>query len=57
MSSLIEAYSNMLVSIKIGDNIIEYSKGFKLFLTTKLSNPHYTPEITTKITLINFMIT
>lgn len=26
-------------------------------MTTKLSNPHYTPEICVKVTLLNFMVT
>lgn len=46
-----------ILSIKIGENILEYSKSFRLFITTKLRNPNYIPEISTKITLINFMIT
>lgn len=44
-------------SIKIGDGIIEYAINFKFYLTTKLRNPHYLPEVSTKVTLINFMIT
>lgn len=45
------------MSVRIGDNIIPYNKLFNLFMTTKLSNPHYTPEISTKVTIINFTIT
>jgi len=45
------------MTIKIGDSIIEYAKEFKFYLTTKLRNPHYLPEVSTKVTLINFMIT
>lgn len=26
-------------------------------MTTKLRNPHYLPEVSTKVTLLNFMIT
>ena len=33
------------------------SSEFKLFLVTKLPNPHYTPEIMAKTTIINFSIT
>jgi dynein heavy chain len=29
----------------------------RLYITTKLTNPHYLPEIVVKVTLINFMIT
>lgn len=35
--------------IKLGDKEVDYSPEFKLFLTTKLANPHYTPEISTKV--------
>lgn len=31
--------------IKIGENIIPYHKNFKFFITTKLRNPHYAPEV------------
>eukprot|EP00959_Pyramimonas_sp_CCMP1952_P282852 5912696-Pyramimonas_sp.AAC.1 len=43
--------------LKLGDNIIEYSKDFRLYMTTKLSNPHYLPEVSVKVSLLNFMIT
>ena len=43
--------------IKLGDSTIEYSNDFKLFITTKLRNPHYLPELSTKVSLLNFMIT
>eukprot|EP00930_Biecheleria_cincta_P034372 TRINITY_DN23765_c0_g1_i1.p1 TRINITY_DN23765_c0_g1~~TRINITY_DN23765_c0_g1_i1.p1 ORF type:complete len:4302 (-),score=866.21 TRINITY_DN23765_c0_g1_i1:110-13015(-) len=43
--------------IKLGEAIIEWQKDFKLFLTTKLRNPHYLPEVAVKVTLLNFMIT
>ena len=45
------------MTLKIGDSVIEYSKDFKFYITTKLRNPHYLPEVSTKVTLINFMIT
>merc|ERR1719424_189171 len=43
--------------IKLGEAIVEWSKDFKLYLTTKLRNPHYLPEVAVKVTLLNFMIT
>ena len=45
------------MTLKIGDSIIEYDKNFRFYLTTKLRNPHYLPEVSTKVTLINMMIT
>ena len=29
---------------------------FRLYLQTKLANPHYTPEISTKATIVNFCV-
>lgn len=43
--------------IRLGENVIEYNHDFRFYITTKLSNPHYLPEVATKVTLLNFMIT
>ena len=43
--------------IKLGETLVEYSKNFRFYLTTKLRNPHYLPEVVVKVTLLNFMIT
>ena len=43
--------------IRVGENVIEYSKDFRFYITTRLRNPHYLPEVAVKITLLNFMIT
>jgi len=43
-------------SIKVGENTLDYNMLFKLYITTKLTNPHYTPEVSTKTTLVNFIV-
>ncbi|CAG9311235.1 unnamed protein product [Blepharisma stoltei] len=43
--------------IKLGAEEIEYNPSFKLYLQTKLSNPHYRPEIAAQCTIINFIVT
>ena len=43
--------------IKLGDTVIEYNHDFRFYITTKLRNPHYLPETSVKVTLLNFMIT
>ncbi|XP_011557170.3 dynein axonemal heavy chain 12 [Plutella xylostella] len=43
--------------IALGENVIEYHPNFRLYMTTKLRNPHYLPEIFNKVTLINFALT
>ena len=42
--------------IKLGDGNIPYHEDFKFYITTKLPNPHYTPEVSVKVTLINFTL-
>ena len=48
---------NNVISIKYDDHDIEYSPYFHLYLATKLRNPHYLPEVSTKVCLLNFNIT
>ncbi|KAJ9535032.1 hypothetical protein QJQ45_029705, partial [Haematococcus lacustris] len=43
--------------IRLGDTTVEYSNDFRFYITTKLRNPHYLPEVAVKVTLLNFMIT
>lgn len=42
--------------IKLGDKEVEYNTDFKFYITTKLSNPHYPPEISTKTSIVNFAV-
>ena len=44
--------------VKIGDSgEIEVDPSFKLFFVSKLSNPHFLPEIFIRVTVINFTVT
>lgn len=43
--------------IRIGDSEVEYDSNFKLYITTKMANPHYLPEICIKVTIVNFTVT
>ena len=43
--------------VKLGDKEVEYNPKFRLVMHTKLSNPHYPPEIQAETTLINFTVT
>jgi len=35
--------------LRMPDGAIEYNKDFRFYMTTKLRNPHYLPETTTKV--------
>jgi dynein heavy chain len=43
--------------IQLGDSSVNYHPDFKMYMTTKLRNPSYTPETSVKVTLLNFAIT
>eukprot|EP00946_MAST-07B_sp_MAST-7B-sp1_P002765 g2765.t1 len=43
--------------IQIGDSQVPFDKGFRLYLTTKLPNPHYSPDICVMLTVLNFQST
>jgi dynein heavy chain len=46
-----------VATIRFGDTTLEYDHKFRLYITTKLSNPHYPPELCVKVNLLNFMAT
>merc|ERR1719271_1440957 len=43
--------------IRLGDAVVDWSKDFRFFLTTKLTNPHFEPEICVAVGILNFMAT
>jgi len=43
--------------LRLGDALPEYSPDFRFYITTKLSRPHYSPEVCVKVTMLNFMVT
>lgn len=47
----------MRSSCQVGDSTIPWNDQFRFFMTTKLSNPHYPPEVSVKVSLLNFAIT
>ena len=45
------------IVMKLGDKECEYDPRFRLYLQTKLANPHYKPEIAAQTTMLNFCVT
>ncbi|KAM3865367.1 dynein axonemal heavy chain 6 [Diretmus argenteus] len=43
--------------MRLGDSDIDYDKNFRFYMTTKMANPHYLPEVCIKVTIINFTVT
>jgi dynein heavy chain len=42
--------------IKVGDTEVKYNENFRFYITTKMSNPQYSPDVTTKTTIVNFAV-
>lgn len=45
------------LKIKLGDEEVNYDERFFLYITTKLPNPNYTPEIYARASIIDFTVT
>ncbi|XP_076649863.1 dynein heavy chain at 16F [Halictus rubicundus] len=43
--------------IRFGDSDVDYDENFRLYITTKIANPHYLPEVCIKVTIVNFTVT
>lgn len=45
------------LTVRLGSEDVEIANTFKLYLQTKLINPHYKPETAAQCTIINFIVT
>jgi dynein heavy chain len=45
-----------ILTMKLGEKEIEFNPEFKFYITTKLANPRYSPEVFAKATIVNFAV-
>lgn len=43
--------------VLLGDKEVDYDPKFRMYLTTKISNPIFDPAVYAKTTVINYMVT
>ena len=43
--------------IRLGDTEVDYDPNFKFYMTSKMANPHYLPEVCILVTIVNFTVT
>jgi len=43
--------------IKLADQDMDYDPKFRLYMTSRLANPHFSPELAAKATIIDFTVT
>jgi dynein heavy chain len=51
---IVKKGKNMIIQL---DKEVDFSESFCLFCTTRLPNPHYSPEMSAKVTVIDFTVT
>lgn len=43
--------------VRLGDQVLEIEKNFRLYFTTKLANPKFLPEVFIRVSIVNFTVT
>ncbi|CAL8466541.1 g6077 [Coccomyxa elongata] len=45
------------LTLQLNDKEVEYNESFRLYCTTRLPRPHFTPELSANVTLVDFTVT
>ena len=49
--------SGQQLTVRLGDKDVDYDPNFRLYLTSKLANPKYSPAIFSRAMVINYTVT
>merc|ERR1719449_510912 len=53
--AIIKKGKNMYINVS--DQNMDFNRNFSLYLTSRLPNPHFTPELSARCTVIDFTVT
>jgi len=56
LKSIVETTPGHFI-LRMGESEVDYHKNFRLYMTSKLANPHYLPETSIKVAITNFTVT
>lgn len=57
LEKAVEKRAGKKLVIRVGDQTIDYNPAFSLYMTSRLPNPHFSPEVCAKTTVIDFTVT
>lgn len=57
MKKLIKKGISYQIKVGVPEKLIDWDPNFKFLMTTKLSRPHYSPDVCVKVTMLNFQVT
>ena len=57
LDGILNSHKGFEGTLRVGDKTADVAKDFRIYFTTKLSRPHYSPEVCVKVVLLNFMTT
>ena len=57
LEGIMNSFKGFEGTVKIGEKTADMARDFRIYFTTKLSRPHYSPEVCIKVVLLNFMTT
>jgi dynein axonemal heavy chain len=53
---ILRGADNAPATVMLGDKELTYNPSFRLYMTTKMNNPHFAPDVSIKTSVVNFAV-